>query len=106
MVEWRPSVRMGSLIKNKLGKCFSTAVNLESCCFFGSGMLSGLCPLTADSGQGAPARRLFLSQEKGNQEEQPGRPGPQSPHQNWVPPLFGHSEESGVTEKHSGHLWV
>lgn len=44
MVEWSPSVSVGSLIKNKLGKCFSTVVNLESFCFVGSGTRSGLRP--------------------------------------------------------------
>lgn len=60
MVEWSPSVSAESLIKNKLGKCFFTVVNLESFCFFGSGTSTGLCPSTPDSGRGAPDWWLFL----------------------------------------------
>lgn len=63
---------MGSLIKNKLDKCFSTVVNLESFCFSGSAMPSGLCPSVPDRGLGAPARQLFPSL-------QPVRPGPHVP---------------------------
>ena len=94
MVEWSPSVSMGSLIKNKLGKCFSTVVNLESFCFFGSGMPSGLCPSTPDSGRGAPARWPFLPL----QAVTSGPPVP-SPHQNWVPAARA---ELGVTGGASG----
>ena len=65
MVDWSPSVSVGCLIKNKLGKCFSAAVNLASFRFFGSGTLSGLHPLTAGSGQEAPARWLALSRPLG-----------------------------------------
>lgn len=59
MVERSPSVSVGSLIKNKLS-CFSTVVNLESFCFFASGMPSVLCPSVPDSGPGVPAQQLFL----------------------------------------------
>lgn len=49
MVEWSPNVSVGSLIKNKLDKCFSAVVNLESFCFFGSETPTGLSRLTPDS---------------------------------------------------------
>lgn len=49
MVEWSPSVSMGGLIKNKLEKCLSRAVNLETFC-----ALVGSVPQPQTVGQGAP----------------------------------------------------
>lgn len=63
MVEWSPSVSIGSLIKNKLCKCFSTVVNLGEFLFLW--LWNAQWALSLDAGQwagrqGAPAWQLFL----------------------------------------------